>query len=147
LGEDHGFGGQARRVGGNEHGVSGQIAEHVPGRVRSVGTGADRVPARGWLRNLLGVGAFCEHVNLFRDLARAETPVVGLRAMTGGRPSLSPLYASFMRPRGFEDELRAVFRVGGRPWGQLSLFRATDGHISARSSTPLECCSSTPSAA
>ncbi|MFQ6392622.1 response regulator transcription factor [Nocardia sp. KC 131] len=67
---------------------------------------------------------FAEHVNLFRDLARAETPVAGLRAMTGDRPSLSPLYGSFMRPRGFEDELRAVFRVGGRPWGQLSLFRA-----------------------
>ncbi|MGW0182432.1 LuxR C-terminal-related transcriptional regulator [Nocardia sp. NPDC003345] len=76
-----------------------------------------------------GCGAYwesellAEHVNLFRDLARAAVPVAGLRAATGDRPSLSPLYRSFMCPRGFEDELRAVFRVDGQPWGQLSLFR------------------------
>ncbi|WP_280232429.1 hypothetical protein [Nocardia cyriacigeorgica] len=28
-----------------------------------------------------------------------------------------------MRPRGFTDELRAVLRVDGQPWGRLSLFR------------------------
>ncbi|MEV0292826.1 helix-turn-helix transcriptional regulator [Nocardia sp. NPDC050710] len=66
---------------------------------------------------------FAEHVNLFRDLARAPIPVAGLRAVTGDRPSLSPLYRNFMCPRGFEDELRAVLRVDGQPWGQLSLFR------------------------
>lgn len=66
---------------------------------------------------------FAEHVNLFRDLARSEVPVAGLRAVTGDRPSLSPLYRNFMCPRGFEDELRAVLRVDGQPWGQLSLFR------------------------
>lgn len=66
---------------------------------------------------------FAEHVNLFRDLARAAVPVAGLRAVTEDRPGLSPLYQSFMCPRGFEDELRAVFRVDGQPWGQLSLFR------------------------
>ncbi len=66
---------------------------------------------------------FAEHVNLFRDLAVAKVPVAGLRAVTGDRPTLSPLYRSFMRPRGFDDELRAVFRVDGQPWGQLSLFR------------------------
>ncbi|UFS96720.1 helix-turn-helix domain-containing protein [Nocardia huaxiensis] len=64
-----------------------------------------------------------EHVNLFRDLARARVPVAGLRAVTGDRPEASALYRNFMRPRGFTDELRAVFRIGGRPWGQLSLFR------------------------
>ncbi|WP_378733396.1 response regulator transcription factor [Nocardia brasiliensis] len=64
-----------------------------------------------------------EHVNLFSDLARARVPVAGLRAVTEGRPARSPLYRNFMRPRGFEDELRAVFRVDGQPWGQLSLFR------------------------
>ncbi|OLT00940.1 hypothetical protein BJF90_06335 [Pseudonocardia sp. CNS-004] len=34
------------------------------------------------------------------------------------------LYEKFMRPRALEDELRAVMRVDGRPWGMLSLFRA-----------------------
>ncbi|WP_406229933.1 LuxR C-terminal-related transcriptional regulator [Nocardia sp. NBC_01009] len=66
---------------------------------------------------------FAEHVNLFRDLARAPVPVAGLREVTGDRPTLSPLYRSFMCPRGFEDELRAVLRVDRQPWGQLSLFR------------------------
>ncbi|NEW39333.1 helix-turn-helix transcriptional regulator [Nocardia cyriacigeorgica] len=66
---------------------------------------------------------FAEHVNLFRDLALAPVPVAGLRATTGDRPTLSPLYRNFMRPRGFIDELRAVLRVDGQSWGQLSLFR------------------------
>ncbi|MFF2082230.1 response regulator transcription factor [Nocardia sp. NPDC058176] len=66
---------------------------------------------------------FAEHVNLFRDLAVAPVPVAGLRAVTADRPSLSPLYQSFMRPRGFDDELRAVLRADGQGWGQVSLFR------------------------
>lgn len=66
---------------------------------------------------------FSEHVNLFRDLARAPVPVAGLRAVTGDDPGLSSLYRNFMCPRGFDDELRAVLRVDGQPWGQLSLFR------------------------
>lgn len=66
---------------------------------------------------------FSEHVNLFRELARAPVPVAGLRAVTGDDPGLSPLYRNFMCPRGFDDELRAVLRVDGQPWGQLSLFR------------------------
>lgn len=66
---------------------------------------------------------FAEHVNRFRDLVHAPVPVVGLQAATGRNPARSPLYRNFMRPRGLEDELRAVFRVDGQPWGQLSLFR------------------------
>jgi DNA-binding CsgD family transcriptional regulator len=62
-------------------------------------------------------------VNPFRHLTRSPVPVSGLRDATGDRPWSSPLYRNFMRPRGFDDELRAVFRVDGRPWGQLSLFR------------------------
>ncbi|WP_174188671.1 LuxR C-terminal-related transcriptional regulator [Nocardia barduliensis] len=88
---------------------------------------------------------FAEHVNLFRDLARAPVPVAGLRAVTGDQPSLSPLYRSFMCPRGFEDELRAVLRVDGQPWGQLSLFRergrkpfrAADIEVVSALSTPM----------
>lgn len=62
-------------------------------------------------------------VNPFRHLTKSPVPVAGLREATGDRPLSSPLYRDFMRPRGFDDELRAVFRVDGRPWGQLSLFR------------------------
>ncbi len=65
-----------------------------------------------------------ENVNLFTDLSRATVPVAGLRASTGDRPRLSALYQKFMRPRGLDDELRAVFRVDGQQWGTLSLFRA-----------------------
>ncbi|MFI8963833.1 LuxR C-terminal-related transcriptional regulator [Streptomyces sp. NPDC053493] len=66
---------------------------------------------------------FTENVNLFRDLARAEVPVAGLRETTGDLPARSSLYHSFMKPRGLHDELRAVLRVGGRPYGHISLFR------------------------
>nr|WP_128984007.1 helix-turn-helix transcriptional regulator [Streptomyces roseicoloratus] len=67
---------------------------------------------------------FTENVNLFRDLARAAVPVAGLREATGDLPARSGLYHSFMKPRGLQDELRAVLRVGGRPHGHISLFRA-----------------------
>lgn len=67
---------------------------------------------------------FTGNVNLFRDLARAPVPVAGLRQTTGDLPARSTLYETFMRPRGFHDELRAVLRVGCRPQGHISLFRA-----------------------
>lgn len=67
---------------------------------------------------------FTENVNLFRDLAQASVPVAGLRRTTGDLPARSTLYRTFMRPRGLQDELRAVLRVGGRPQGHISLFRA-----------------------
>lgn len=63
-------------------------------------------------------------VNRFHDLARARVPVAGLRAATGDLPRRSSLYRQFMQPRGLSDELRAVLRIGGRSWGQISLFRA-----------------------
>ncbi|MFJ9039027.1 response regulator transcription factor [Streptomyces sp. NPDC102406] len=68
---------------------------------------------------------FTENVNLFRDLARSTVPVAGLHESTGDLPARSTLYHSFMKPRGLHDELRAVLRVGGRPQGHISLFRAT----------------------
>ncbi|MFE5296429.1 LuxR C-terminal-related transcriptional regulator [Streptomyces sp. NPDC056632] len=67
---------------------------------------------------------FTENVNLFRDLAQAKVPVAGLRQVTGDLPARSSLYHSFMKPRGLQDELRAVLRIGGRPHGHISLFRA-----------------------
>ncbi|MBF6335163.1 helix-turn-helix transcriptional regulator [Nocardia abscessus] len=69
-----------------------------------------------------------EHVNTFRDLARASVPVAGLREATGDRPASSSLYRKFMCPRGFDDELRAVLRVDGQRWGHLSLFRERGRH-------------------
>ncbi|MFI1251839.1 LuxR C-terminal-related transcriptional regulator [Streptomyces anulatus] len=88
---------------------------------------------------------FTENVNLFRDLARAPVPVAGLRQTTGDLPARSTLYETFMRPRGFHDELRAVLRVGGRPQGHISLFRAegraafdaADTQLIASAVTPL----------
>ncbi|KQX33159.1 LuxR family transcriptional regulator [Streptomyces sp. Root63] len=67
---------------------------------------------------------FTENVNLFRDLTQASVSVAGLRRTTGDLPARSTLYQTFMRPRGFQDELRAVLRAGGRPQGHISLFRA-----------------------
>ncbi|ONI84476.1 helix-turn-helix transcriptional regulator [Actinosynnema sp. ALI-1.44] len=67
---------------------------------------------------------FAEDVNLFRDLARSKSPVASLRAATGDLPRRSKLYRDYLRPRGLADELRAVMRVGGRPRGHMSLFRA-----------------------
>ncbi|MFD7549569.1 LuxR C-terminal-related transcriptional regulator [Streptomyces sp. NPDC059816] len=88
---------------------------------------------------------FTENVNLFRDLALAPVPVAGLRRTTGDLPARSTLYQDFMRPRGLRDELRAVLRVGGRPHGHISLFRAEgraafdsrDTALLAALSTPL----------
>lgn len=71
-----------------------------------------------------GCELFTENVNLFRDLARSPSPVASLRASTGDLPRRSALYHDFMHPRGFDDELRAVLRVGGLPHGHISLFRA-----------------------
>jgi DNA-binding CsgD family transcriptional regulator len=61
-------------------------------------------------------------VNLFRDLARADVPAGALRAAVGD-PSRSARYRAFVRPLGFEDELRAVLRVGDVAWGAVTLFR------------------------
>lgn len=66
---------------------------------------------------------FTEKVNLFRDLARAPVPVAALRDSTADSPEHSAIYRRFLRPRGLDDELRAVLRAGGRWWGQVSLFR------------------------
>jgi DNA-binding CsgD family transcriptional regulator len=63
-----------------------------------------------------------DDVNLFRDIARADVPAAGLRA-TVGDPGDSGRYRSFIRPLGFDDELRAVLRVGKTPWGSVTLWR------------------------
>jgi DNA-binding CsgD family transcriptional regulator len=95
--------------------------------------------------------AFWEHeflnedVNLFRNLARADTPVATLRRATRDRPARSGRYREVVRPVGFGDELRAVLRVDGSPWAYVNLWRhegaaafdAADAALVAGLTTPL----------
>jgi DNA-binding CsgD family transcriptional regulator len=86
-----------------------------------------------------------EDVNLYRDLARAEVPAGGLRIATRDRPARSPRYREYLRPNGFDDELRAVMRVDHSPWVSVGLFRergrpafdARDTELVASLSRPL----------
>jgi DNA-binding CsgD family transcriptional regulator len=61
-------------------------------------------------------------VNPFVDLARAHRPAGTLRAACG-EPHRSRRYRTVLRPLGYGDEMRAVLRIDGHPWGLLSLFR------------------------
>lgn len=60
---------------------------------------------------------------LYRDLAREPVPVATLHSATGGHPVRSARYRELLAPHGYHDELRAVFRHGGRPAGLLGLYR------------------------
>jgi DNA-binding CsgD family transcriptional regulator len=64
-------------------------------------------------------------VNHFSDIARSPRPVATLRAAAAD-PERSDRYHSLLQPLGFGDELRAVFRAGGNPWGTLTLWRHVD---------------------
>jgi DNA-binding CsgD family transcriptional regulator len=64
-----------------------------------------------------------EDVNLFRGLARADTPAAGLRMATGDHPKSSARYRELLRPNGIADELRGVLRADGSPWAYFMLFR------------------------
>ncbi|WP_067479213.1 helix-turn-helix domain-containing protein [Actinomadura hibisca] len=66
-----------------------------------------------------------ENVVPFRELARAPVPAAGLRAATGGLPARSARFRRLLLGQGVHDELRAVLRIGDRPWGLVSLFRTT----------------------
>lgn len=68
-----------------------------------------------------------ENVLPFRDLARAAVPAAGLRAATGDLPARSARFRRLLGDQGVDDELRAVLRIGGRPWGSVSLFRMRGG--------------------
>ena len=73
--------------------------------------------SENWRREFVDVD-----VNLFRDLARADVPAGALR-VAARDPGRCARYRNFLRPLGFEDELRAVLRVGDSPWGAVSLLR------------------------
>jgi DNA-binding CsgD family transcriptional regulator len=89
-------------------------------------------PRRGWRASTWGHPDACsefwrreflvEDVNLYRDVARAEVPAAALRA-TARDPGVSSRYRRFLHPHGFDDELRAVLRVGDSPWGAMTLLR------------------------
>jgi DNA-binding CsgD family transcriptional regulator len=64
-----------------------------------------------------------DDINLYRDLARADTPAAGLRMATRDRPTRSARYRALLAPKGIDDELRAVIRVDGRPWAWCVLYR------------------------
>ena len=63
-----------------------------------------------------------DDVNAFVDLARARRPAGTLRAASDD-PERSPRYRTVLRPLGYGDEMRAVLRIEGSPWGLLTLFR------------------------
>ena len=95
---------------------------------------------RIWEREYLG-----EDVLLYRDLARSKTPAAALRQATRDLPARSLRYREFLRPSGFDDELRAVLRIGSSAWAAMSLFRehgrppftAAETDLVASLSTPL----------
>jgi DNA-binding CsgD family transcriptional regulator len=63
-----------------------------------------------------------DDINKLSDLALADQPVAALRAAAGD-PARSIRYRRFLEPLGFDDELRAVLRVGDAPWGAIILWR------------------------
>jgi DNA-binding CsgD family transcriptional regulator len=65
-----------------------------------------------------------DDANLFRDLQRSAEPVASLRQITDDRPVRSARYREFLAPQGYDDELRAVFKVGDSTWGIAGLYRA-----------------------
>lgn len=69
-------------------------------------------------------GEFHEQdANLIADLAHDPAPAASLRSATGDRPMRSARYRDFLQPQGYDDELRVVFRTGGRAWGHAALLR------------------------
>lgn len=66
--------------------------------------------------------SFEQDVGLFVDLARSGRPTA-MRLELGDRICRSPRYREFMRPQGFGDELRSVFRSGTSAWGAVGLYR------------------------
>ncbi|MER5709565.1 helix-turn-helix transcriptional regulator [Streptomyces sp. NPDC002122] len=85
-----------------------------------------------------------ENVLPFRDLARATVPAAGLRAATGDLPARSARFGRLLGSQGVDDELRAVLRVGDRPWAVVSLFRMGGGDPFGPAETTLLAGLSTP---
>lgn len=89
----------------------------APTRTENIVSGDSERCSIYWRRELL-----VKDFNLFRDLARADTPAASLRAVTRD-PRQSARYRDFFDPSGVDDELRAVLRVGESPWAAVTLLR------------------------
>ncbi|HET7530995.1 MAG TPA: helix-turn-helix transcriptional regulator [Mycobacteriales bacterium] len=59
---------------------------------------------------------------LFRDLSGGSSPVASLRDVTDDRPVRSTRFREFLAPQGYDDELRAAFKVGDTTWGSAGLY-------------------------
>lgn len=64
-----------------------------------------------------------QDIGQFADLARTDG-FAALRLSLDDRPSRSIRYREFMKPQGYDDELRGVFRSAGNTWGVVGLYRA-----------------------
>ncbi|MCX2963148.1 helix-turn-helix transcriptional regulator [Gordonia aquimaris] len=67
-----------------------------------------------------------DDVNKFVDLARGSQSASSLSAATDGHLDRSARWAQVYRPRGYGDELRAVFRAGQITWGHVCMTRLAD---------------------
>jgi DNA-binding CsgD family transcriptional regulator len=63
-----------------------------------------------------------QDVGLFSDLARGDG-VSALRLTLDDRLARSVRYREFLKPQGYHDELRGVFRAGDTTWGVVGLYR------------------------
>ena len=73
-----------------------------------------------------------DDVNKWTDVACDKDGVKTLLGSTDGVMSRSARYSEIFQPLGFEDELRAVFRVGGASWGFICLHRGEHRSFSAQ---------------
>lgn len=64
-----------------------------------------------------------EDALLYRNLQRQSDPIGSLQRATDGRPIRSARYREYLEPQGYDDELRAVFKVGDSVWGIVGLYR------------------------
>ncbi|HWT25391.1 MAG TPA: helix-turn-helix transcriptional regulator [Solirubrobacteraceae bacterium] len=90
----------------------------APARVQGLGEDDPESCAAYWNAEFL-----VEDVNLYRDVARAPTPVATLWNATAGHPARSSRYRELLKPLGLQDEMRAAMRVGTSPWGMITLMR------------------------
>ncbi|WP_214106235.1 helix-turn-helix transcriptional regulator [Acrocarpospora catenulata] len=58
-----------------------------------------------------------------RNLARRPEPAGSLRIATDGKPARSPRYREILRPQGYDDEARIIFRTGNTTWAFAFLYR------------------------
>jgi DNA-binding CsgD family transcriptional regulator len=67
---------------------------------------------------------FHDHdATLFRDMIRDGVTAASLRAATDDRPMRSVRWREFLRPQGYDDEVRIVFRTGDSAWAVGALMR------------------------